>query len=69
MNTLGNGTSGAPAVAQEILFDTQLKLQIAHPCYAHLHDVRKSQAASAIGVMCFSIQVTWFVRGFPPWNV
>eukprot|EP00971_Amphidinium_carterae_P063292 1252457-Amphidinium_carterae.1 len=37
MVALGNGTTRAPALAQEILFVTQAKLHVAHPGYAHLY--------------------------------
>eukprot|EP00971_Amphidinium_carterae_P195858 3886711-Amphidinium_carterae.1 len=39
MAALGNGTSRSHAVAQEILFTTQVRLHVAHPGFAHLYNL------------------------------
>eukprot|EP00971_Amphidinium_carterae_P044646 878140-Amphidinium_carterae.1 len=41
MAALGNGTTRSPAVAQEILFTTQVRLHVAHPGFAHLYTLCK----------------------------
>eukprot|EP00971_Amphidinium_carterae_P223629 4437009-Amphidinium_carterae.2 len=39
MNALSNGSSRAPAMAQEIMLAVYVKIHQAHPCYSHLYAV------------------------------